>query len=379
MADATKETAPLEVWGGERSTGKAFKILALDGGGIRGAFAASFLAEVERRLNVRIAEHFDLVAGTSTGGLIAVAIAMDLPAERIETLYRDHGEAIFTRRTQIPLPWWKGILAAKLDEHLAGYGLDVDGLLQSKYQAEALRSALVDELGDRTLGEARTRVVVPSVNLTAGQTKVFKTPHLPGLFEDRHLSAVEVILATTAAPTYFPHATIGQADYSDGGLWANNPSMVALVEAGLVRKLCQRPGIDRDFALPDIHLLSLGAGSVRYHYDPPAGGAGLGWWGPRLYEVLSISQAQGVDFQARHVLGKDRYHRIDFLPDDKTWSLDDTERLKQLLGLGEKSAVENLAALKPIFFDQKIKPYTPFPDIASQHSRADGTPGVDGG
>jgi predicted acylesterase/phospholipase RssA len=77
--------------GGQPPTGTTFRILALDGGGIRGALAASFLARVEEKLNISIAEHFDLIAGTSTGVIIAVALAMGLPAARIQALYREHG------------------------------------------------------------------------------------------------------------------------------------------------------------------------------------------------------------------------------------------------------------------------------------------------
>jgi hypothetical protein len=352
------------VWNGvQRPTGSTFKILSFDGGGIRGAFAASFLARVEEKLKTSIVEHFDLIAGTSTGGIIAVALAMGLPAVQIESLYREHGLAIFTRRPRIRLSWWMRVLAARVDKRLRAYGLDVDGFLQSKYKADVLRTALAKELGDRTLEQARTRLVVPSVNLTLGQTKVFKTPHLPGMFEDRHLTAIDVILATTAAPTYFPHATIGRAAYADGGLWANNPSMVALVEAGRIRDQCRRPEHDPTFGLPDIYLLSVGAGSSIYRYDPPTVGAGLGWWGPRLYETMSISQSQGVDFQARHVLGPNRYFRVDFQQTDRPWGLDDTNHIDQLLGLGEGAATANLARLEPIFFSHKIAPYKPFPDL----------------
>lgn len=370
MDHSEKPTSTPTVWNGDlRPTGSSFKILSIDGGGIRGAFAASFLTQVEKKLKTSIVDHFDLIAGTSTGGIIAVALAMGLPAARIESMYRDRGPAIFARRPRIQLSWWKRRLAVRVDKRLKAFGLDVDGFLQSKYQANALRTALTEELDVRTLGQARTRLVVPAVNLTLGQTKVFKTPHLPGMFEDRHRTAVDVILATTAAPTYFPHAKIGRGEYADGGLWANNPSMVALVEAGRIREECRRNEIDPVFGLQDIYLLSIGAGSSNYSYDPPEAGAGLGWWGPRLFEAMSISQSQGIDFQARHVVGPDRYVRVDFRTTDGSWSLDNTNRIDQLLGLGEGAAVANLARLDPLFFAHKIRPYTPFPDLGPPHAR----------
>jgi patatin-like phospholipase/acyl hydrolase len=345
------------------SAGTAFKILSLDGGGIRGAYAASFLAHVEAKLKISVAEYFDLIAGTSTGGIIAVALAMGIPAHRIAMIYREHGKEIFARRPRLKLPWWRRTIAARFDKWLEQYGLDFDGLLQSKYEANGLRRLLNNEFGDMRLGNATTRLVIPSVNLTTGQTKVFKTPHLPGLSEDRHRPATDVILATTAAPTYFPHAVIGLATYTDGGLWANNPSMVALVEAERIRSLCRRPTIDPVFDLKDVFILSIGAGSSRYSYNPPAGGAGLGWWGPHLYEIMAISQAQSVDFQVRHMLGPDRYRRIDFLPVDSTWQLDNTERVGQLLGMGEGSAIDSVSSLTPIFFRHKITRYKPFPEV----------------
>ena len=135
------------------------------------------------------------MAGTSTGGIVAVAPwPWVCTADRIESLYRDRGPTIFTRRPRIRLPLWKRRLASRIDKWLRPFGLDVDGFLRSKYRSDALRTAMVEELNDRKLKEARTRLVVPSVNLTLGQTKVFKTPHLPRMFEDRHRTAVDVIL-----------------------------------------------------------------------------------------------------------------------------------------------------------------------------------------
>ena len=242
MDDRSDGIVPQFVWGGDQNrTGTQFKILSLDGGGVRGAFAASFLARMEEKLNISIVEHFDLIAGTSTGGIVAVALAMGLPAVQIESLYRTHGRAIFTRRPQCRLPMWKRVLAARVDKKLRRYSLDVDGFLQSKFGAGVLKATLTKELGDRTLEEAKTRLVVPSVNLTLGQTKVFKTPHLPGMIEDRHWAAVDVILATTAAPTYFPHASIGRSLMPTVDSGRITPAWSALVEAGRIREQCRRP------------------------------------------------------------------------------------------------------------------------------------------
>lgn len=351
---------------------RPFRILSLDGGGIRGAFIAGFLAMVEEKTGRRIGEHFDLIAGTSTGGIIAAAVAFREPASRIEQFYRDRGALIFRRWWEQPACWprraWRWIYRRPAwvgDLALRRLGLDTSWLRRSKYEAKELAAALLDVFADRPLGEAQTRLVIPSVNMTNGQTKVFKTPHLPNHFIDRHLRVVDAVLATTAAPTYFPHAVIQKGSrYVDGGLWANNPSMVAIVESIRISKECKRPGIDPVFELDDTHMLSVGTGSSTFFADPPEKGAGVAWWASRLLDLISISQSQGVHFQAKAILA-DRYDRIDFAIPDGSWKLDSVNLVEQMIHNGRQKAVEVLAAMRPRVFDATVAPYRPFPEPAA--------------
>lgn len=342
-----------------------FRILSLDGGGIRGAFTAAFLADIEERTNCRICEFFDLVAGTSTGGIIAAALAAGEPAARIVQFYRERGPAIFVR------PARPKTRMAKCRTWLANLclrktGIDEDWLWSPKYESGPLRDALEEVFGNRTIEELRCcRTVIPSVDLTKGQTVVFKTPHLPDLVRDRRFRVVDVVLATTAAPTYFPHATFGVGSaYVDGGVWANNPTMVAVAEALRIGKGCRRPGVDRDVALEAITVLSVGTGRAPYFAKPPAGGGGIAWWLAPLLELVSVSQAQGVHFQSSYVLG-DRYHRVDFDLPNASWKLDCIDVVDQLIHLGRDRAAEHLASIQNQFLFQPTSPYVPFETIPS--------------
>jgi hypothetical protein len=342
---------------------RPFRILSLDGGGIRGSFIAGFLAELERRLKVRMVDHFDLIAGTSTGAIIAAALALGEPAEKAESLYNLRGPKIFERRKPVPLSRWQRVKKWLVEKYVSEHGLDYDQMQQSKYEAKELRTALTDEFGPGKIGDAKTRLVIPAIDLTRGQTIVFKTPHMPNLFRDRHYRVVDVLMATTAAPTYFPHGVIGEGSaYADGGLWANNPAMVAIVEALRIRETANREGIDLPIDQGEIYMLSVGTGRASYFAKPPADGAGLIWWGPKLYNVSSIAQAQGINFQAQYVLG-DRLRRIDYDLPDGRWSLDSVDMLAEMTKIGHERANENLAVLQPVFFIEKAQhPFTPFPD-----------------
>jgi hypothetical protein len=207
--------------------------------------------------------------------------------------------------------------------------------------------------------------------MTNGQTKLFKTPHLPDHFIDRYLRVVDAVLATTAAPTYFPHAVIQKGSrYIDGGVWANNPGMVAVAESIRISKECRRPDVDPTFGLNDTHMLSISTGSSTFFADPPAQGAGVAWWASRLIDLISISQSQGVHFQAKAIL-TDRYERVDFAIPDDSWKLDSVNLVEQMIHNGRQRAVEVLAAMRPRFFEATVSPYRPFPEDHADRPKGD--------
>lgn len=336
-----------------------FRILSLDGGGIRGAFIAACLARLEREIEVPITNYFDLIAGTSTGGVIALALALGESAERILSLYTTHGVEIFTRRKNTNVPFW---MHAALRMVRRQFPIDEDAILRSKYPQQPLRDALYAVYGDRTLGDINTcRVVITAVDLILGRTTTFKTAHQPNFIRDRHRRAVDVALATTAAPSFFPHATIetGTA-FSDGGLWANNPAIVGYAEAVKISHLEPRPDIDQPFTQEDIHMLSIGTGKPQYYARPSNEEDGLLWWGPRLFDVSGGAQSQGVDFQARYLMGESRYTRIDFEMPTQPWALDDIAVLSDLVHLGEQTAVDNYASIRDRFLVNEKQPFQPY-------------------
>jgi hypothetical protein len=348
---------------------RPFRILSLDGGGLLGTFTAAFLADIESRLGQPLASYFDLIAGTSTGGIIAAALAMGERAERIEKFYLERGPKIFRRCWELPDYATSGkpsklsrMLSYLFDPFLKKVGFDHFWLWYPKYDNADLRGALEEVFGDRTLEEAKyARLVIPAVDLTRGQTVVFKTPHLARLIRDRKYRVVDVVLSTTAAPTYFPHANIGEGSaFVDGGLWANNPTMVGVAEAIEISEECRRPDIDPVFKLNDVQVLSIGTGKSPFFAAPPKGGAGTAWWAPRIVNLVMASQAQGIDFQSRFLLG-DRYYRVNYDVPDGSWSIDNVRIIGQLAHYGRMKAAEHYLKIHEMFLRQTTTPYTAYP------------------
>ncbi len=352
------------------STQYKFKILSLDGGGIRGAYTAAFLDGVETILreagklseDESIASYFDLIAGTSTGGIIAAALAMGKDAKSILGLYQKHGAKIFARQS-------RGIFRRTAqflpDRVVKWFGQDTDGILRAKYASEPLEQAIHETLGDEKLGDAKSRLVVPSARLTVGRPIVFRTAHLPDQIRDKNLSAKDVILATTAAPTYFPPHRIKNpvqpGQYVDGGVWANHPGLLAFTDAMRISNLdetdknrCDIPSFD----LKDIHLLSIGTGETPSLFELPAEKAGLKMWLPRLVDYILTTQSQGTHFVLRHLIQPGNYHRINFMHVD--WKLDSVERLQMLIDLGHCEARNLFSRIPPTFFREKALPFRRF-------------------
>ncbi len=184
-----------------------FQILSLDGGGLKGLFPAAVLAALEDDLGCSMADHFDLIAGTSTGGLIALALGAGLRPAEIVDFYTSKGPTIF------------------------GAGRRIGRLWRSKHGAVRLRAALEEVLGDRLLGSSTKRLVIPSYSLDSNDVYVFKTPHHPRLRRDHKERMVDVAMATAAAPLFLPVFRLGNNRLIDGGVWANNPTLVAVAEA----------------------------------------------------------------------------------------------------------------------------------------------------
>ena len=272
------------------ATDRPLKVLSLAGGGFLGLYTAVVLEGLEARAGEPLARRFDLLAGTSIGGLLALALAYEIPMARLVRLFTEHGSAVFSSRA--------------LPSSALGRLLDLSRSVRGpKYSGEALREALHAEIGDQQLADALHRVVVPAVDVGLCQTKVFKTPHAPASHGDGRLRAVDVAMAACAAPAYFPSVRIGRHIYADGGLFAVAPDQVALHE--LEHFMGVAPG--------RVSMLSIGTATARYR---PAEGVrddtgAVGWLADgRLMLTLIAVQQQHVQAMMEDRLG-DRYLRLD--------------------------------------------------------------------
>lgn len=339
-----------------------FRILSLDGGGIRGAFGAALMAEFEQRLGEPIGDYFDLIAGTSTGAIIAASLASGIPADEIVEFYENYGPKIFSpREAHRPRGWVrpfypivKKVLKNRLD-------VGVDDFFRAKFCPFMLNDSFVAAFGDQTLGGiSKSRLVVPTVDLTRGQTYVFRTPHLPIQHDDVHVMIKDVLVAATAAPTYFPHKVMSDGNaYADGGLFAANPSMIALAESMKIAQLCTRQSCDPRYDTSETHVLSIGTGVAKFSLAPPGADAGQLYWANKIARVMVASQTDGLELPLKFVLG-DRYKRLNFDLPDATWTLDCIEHIPTLLERGRRLATDTFDGLLAEYFDTKTQPYRPF-------------------
>jgi uncharacterized protein len=266
-----------------------FQILSLSGGGYLGLYTISVIAELEEQINRPIATCFDLLAGTSIGGILALALAAEHPARSIKKAFEENGSRIFSSRSvpKTRFGEWREFSRS---------------LFASKYQSTALRQTVAAIIGENTLvGHLLHPVIVPTVNLTKGAPQVFKTDHHPNFKLDYLLKAVDVALATSAAPTYFPIASIGDQLFVDGGLYANSPDLMALHEAEHFFKVKTN----------EVNVLSIGTTTSSFSFSH-SGRRDLGvlGWGQRLAQTILSSQQLDVEYILRHKL-EGRYFRID--------------------------------------------------------------------
>ena len=294
-----------------------FRILALDGGGIRGVFTASFLATLEDLSERRIGDCFDLVVGTSTGGIIAIATAFGIPARTILDLYVERGPRIFGRPR--------------------GLGM----LFRPRYGNRHLQQALREVFGERSINDTRTPLCVPSYELTNSYPRLWKDEHAGNLLAWGDQPAWKVALATAAAPLYFPAVQVMPGDsHVDGGLYANNPVLLGIAEAV------------RAFALPldRIRVLSVGAGerAERIPYER-ARRMGVWRWKTALYEHMLIGQSRSAHEVSRRLLLPGRYVRVN-IPLEHAYRLDDVVAARALIEPGAQEARMRYADLEAPFF-----------------------------
>lgn len=307
----------------------------------------AFLARDEEVTGQRIVDHFDLIAGTSTGGIIAIGLGLGVPAARVLDLYRNEGPGIFGARTIDESTSKMGRIAGSLRNLMGRHARQAKQLFAPKHQPDMLRSALQEVLGDRQLGESQTRLLIPAYLADRRTVYVFKTAHHPRLEIDHRAKAVDVALATAAAPTYFPaHSLPSGARIIDGGIWANNPMGMAMVEA--VGVLEWDPHA--------VRLLSLGCGDEVVVADPETGIVQLG---RGAIDLLMQGQSFGSVGTAKLLAGEHNVYRINPTVPKGLFSLDDTTKIDRLTGLGAECAREALPLLRREFLTGHREAFTP--------------------
>jgi hypothetical protein len=310
-----------------------FRILSLDGGGIKGVFTASVISNFEQMLGHSLARYFDLIVGTSTGGIIALALGLGLPGQDILTFYREHGPFIFPST---------GIYRR--------VGNAVRHVFTPKHSSEILKGRLGRVFGSRRLGESITRLAIPCFDCNAGHIQMFKTSHHPRFVQDYKLPVVNIALATSAAPTYFSAFTSNDGQsYLDGGVWANCPIMVGLLEAIFVLNVQPE----------SVHILSIGTTDTPFDVARRRRVGGLLSWRSTLVSLLLQAQVDAAMAQALLVT-KRRTIRINATTRDGRFRLDDARQIAELSGLGAYHAKETFQDVADRFFGAVVEPFEPY-------------------
>jgi patatin-like phospholipase/acyl hydrolase len=302
------------------------KILSIDGGGIRGIIPAVVLAEIEKRTKRSIASLFHLIAGTSTGGILALGLSIPktpagplYAASHLLELFERQGARIFSR----------GIFHT-----LAACG----NLRRAKYSSAGIEQVLMDYFGNSRLGDAATDVLIASYEIERSFPFFFRSA-IARERSDYDFPAREVARATSAAPTYFEPMKLLTGTYTDhytlidGGVCANNPAACALVEA------LSTHGDAGDFL-----VVSLGTGELTrcLPYQQTRDWGIVGWAIPVL-DVVFDGASRTVDYQLRQLLPGTsarckRYYRFQTTLDNHNHRLDN-------------ASPENITALKALAYN----------------------------
>lgn len=267
-----------------------YHILTLDGGGIRGVLTASLLERLEAEFPGFLTR-VDLVAGTSTGGILALALAAGRSPTEARELYEKLGGAVFKDSI------WDNIK-------------DLGQIRGAQYSNVPLKSQLTNQFGNMKLGDLTKKVLISSFELdnhetTPGKMRMWKPKffhNYPGPDSDAEESVVDVALYTSAAPTFFP---VYQG-YVDGGVIANNPSMCAIAQA-----LSEDGGSQK---LNNLRLLSIGTGVNPKYVEAYNADWGLAQWGTHLVSLIMEGSQGLADYQCRQALNKHYLRLNPFLP-----------------------------------------------------------------
>ena len=291
-----------------------FHILTLDGGGTRGIYTAQLLAKIEQAFGTRIKTCFDLIAGTSTGAIIAGAAVSDIPMQDIVELFETETAYIFRKR------WYR------------------IPLFLSKYPSEKLAEIIAEHIPATLLNDITTPLMITSSEIAKSEVQIFRSNYAERDSapdpSDKTVSLRDAILASCAAPTFFAPKSLDNLLLADGGLWANNPSTVAFMEARAAFKKEAK----------EIRMLSIGTGhSVNMYRNRRGWGFLTGWGGAKLTSYVMTLQSQASARTTKLLLQKN-YLRIN--PEIDFWELDTLTQLENLKSLAERDFEKYAAEIR---------------------------------
>ncbi len=305
----------------------AFKILSIDGGGIRGIYPAYILQCIQERLGINLYDYFDMIAGTSTGSIIAAGIACQKQPSEIVSLYQKHGADIFGQKIK---SFWPSMF--KQGAH-------------SKYENKNLKNILHNEFGNTKLGDIEKPLLIPATDVGHGSVHVFKSSYSKSFTRDQHIEVKQAVLASCSAPAFFDPTKVENYLLADGGVWANNPALAAVIDAQY------RLDID----IRDIRILSLGTGHSRIAYgtaEKKDWGLLTGWKNLEFISFLLSLQAQSTQNYLQLMLGKEQLIRLDF-ESDNPLPMDDVDSLDDLISRADRTFTHESMELMKFFNIQR--------------------------
>lgn len=291
------------------------KMLCIDGGGIRGVFAITILKALEEKYNKPVADLFDVIAGTSTGSIIAASVSMKIPMDEVLENYKKFGRKIFIRQAKV-------------------------GLFKSVYSDRFLRRYLKKSFKDIKLSEVETPILIPAVDVTHGRPYIHRSVYNDGEKDDLSIELWDAVLSSCSAPVYFPPNNVHNRFLSiDGGLWANNPSLVCITEALKHYKK----------KIEEINIFSVGTGKQTIDFTIQDDK----YWGvkqwlpfdfpsmkvtPKLLDLALHLSSESISYQCQHLLGSN-YFRVNKELGEEI-PFDEISSIEELINLGSDVFLE---------------------------------------
>lgn len=314
MSDNKLKFIPYSDQNDQETESKDLRVLSIDGGGVRGVFPARILFNLQNDTGLPLYQVFDVMAGTSVGAIIASILAsggsiddaLQIVFERANDIFSRHGSMV--RAINTPL-----------------------------YESDKLREMLGELVGDITFQELKTDLIVTATEVRSSKPRIYSS-----LDKNLNIKVIDAVMASAAAPMFFPPQVIGNDILVDGGVWANNPSMVAILD------LLTRLGVSADH----MKLLSLGTGEKpSYYRDEDPANIGNDWgaikWSTGIFDVVTALQVSNADYTLGLVLEKDKYMRVNYVSDLKL-RLDNTDpaNLQFLSDTGDSIYIEKKEDIK---------------------------------